>query len=206
MKTVKVKVLLVLVLVAFLVAACGKDKYWRDLAWGYRAVNASAKLGEAFDRNVKKALAVKLAECQKAATPPVTKPPTDAEKKTARIELAKCMMKVVKVSRAWTGEKRGKRGPGVLPTLQAAQKSARAALDGAHDHKQKLDAEKKKCGDDAECKKKVSAWQVPLKAALCAAVPLIDEGLAVGVPKFADGVTYKLVKGLVTGWACKGGK
>lgn len=186
-------------------SACGKNKQWRDLAWGYRILNGSARLGESFDRGLKAGLEFKLAECKKKLPAlPVNKAPTPAEMKARRVQLAKCMKDIVKVSRAWTGEKRGVKSLGVLGALQKAQRSARTALDGAHDHLRSVEAQEKKCGEDKACLKKINAWKKPLQTALCAMLPLVEEGIKLGVPKVSDDPAFTFIKGLVKSWACGG--
>ena len=187
------RILTFVIVVTALLAGCAKNLHYRELAWGYRVVNASARLGEQFDKALAGVLAMKLKLCQ--AEQPT--PPTVESKKA----LGKCLAKELAVSRAWTGEKDGKKGPGALPMLQAAQKAARLALDIAFDY---LRAVKGKCAD-AACGHKTKAWQRALKKALCGALAVMDDGLKLGAEKVRGSATYKLITGAVKALLCGGG-
>ena len=197
MNVTKAKVILALCVGALLVGACGSckgNKQWRDLAIGYKVLAASKSFGEAVDTGIKTGLLSQKAKCLKQYQP---KTPA----------FAGCMSKILKVSRAWTGEVRGKKtGKGVLQILQAAQKSTRLSLDTAVDYMVELEKKKKACKDDPACLKKVNAVLTGLKGALCAVLPLVDAGLKAGAKGLTDDPTYKIVVGIVRGFTCpKGG-
>lgn len=195
METTKAKVILALCVGALLVAcgSCRGNKQWRDLAIGYKVLAASKTFGEAVDKGIKTGLLSQKAKCLKKYQP---KTPA----------FAGCISKMLKVSRAWTGEVRGKpTGKGVLPLLQAAQKSTRLSLDTAVDYMVELEKKEKACKDDSECLKKVSAWQTALKGALCAVLPIVDAALKAGAKGLADDSTYKVVVGFIGAFACPRG-
>jgi hypothetical protein len=192
----KSKVILALA-VGALLGACGSckgNKQWRDLAIGYKVLAASKTFGESVDKGIKTGLLSQKAKCLKKYQP---KTPA----------FAGCISKMLKVSQTWTGEVRGKKtGKGVLPLLQAAQKSTRLSLDTAVDYMVELEKKEKACKDDPECLKKVNAWQTALKGAVCAVLPVVDAALKAGAKGLTDDPTYKIVVGLVKGFTCpKGG-
>lgn len=174
---------------------------WRQLAWGYRVVNWSARLGESFDKALAATLRAKRASCLKTSG----EQPKDQSKLVAwRIEMAKCLKLVVKVSRAWTGEVRGeKTGKGALKILQTSQFSARSTLDKLVDRMVDLEAKGKKCGDDPECKKKLDSWIPYAKIGLCAAIPIIDAGIKAGASEFAKSEAYKFAVNFLGNYACQ---
>lgn len=191
------KARVILALGVLLVGACGSckgNKQWRDLAIGYKVLAASKTFGESVDKGIKTGLLSQKAKCLKQYQP---KTPA----------FAGCMSKMLKVSQTWTGEAYGKKtGKGVLPLLQAAQKSTRLSLDTAVDYMVELEKKEKTCKDDPECLKKVSAWQTALKGAVCAVLPVVDAALKAGAKGLTDDPTYKVVLGLVKGFTCpKGG-
>ncbi|MCP4573329.1 MAG: hypothetical protein GY838_13320 [bacterium] len=180
------KLRLAVVLAAALCMSCSVTP-WKRLATGYNFVSLTKTLGEKFDSSVKKFLEVKRAECKAAHAI-----------KTA--EYDKCVLPAVRLSRAWTGEKAGKKtGKGGLGILQAGQRTTKLALDAAFDY---VKTHEKACSGEAPPKDCHGDWKVLIKPGICAAWTVVDLGVKIGAFKTTDDPTYKLVAASVDAFAC----
>jgi hypothetical protein len=162
---------------------------WKRLATGYNTVSLTKDLGEKFDAAVKKFLETKRTECK-------------AKHAIKTAEFDTCVLPAVRLSRAWTGEKAGKKtGKGALGILQACQKTTKLALNGAYDY---LKSNEKACSGKSPPKDCHGDWKVLMKPGVCALWTIVDTGVKIGAFSATDSPTYKLVAASVDAFACGG--
>lgn len=180
----------VLFCVALAGASCAHTPYKR-LATGYNMVRFTKKFAELFDASVKKAVADIHAACK-------------GRHQIKTVEFDKCVLPVMRVSWAWTGEKAGKKtGKGALSLLQAGQKATKFALDGAYDY---VKSNEKACSGDNPPKDCHGDYKVLMKPGLCALWTVADAGVKAGAYKATKDPTYLLVKGAAEVFLCKGAR
>jgi hypothetical protein len=168
-------------LFAFTSCDCGGRPY-KGIAYGYKAVNYSARLTESFDGALDLWAKAKDAECS-------------AKHQAKTVEYAKCVNPALKFLRTWHGKVLGKpTGKGILPAIQSAQKTTRLELDAAYDY---IKANETACiNGDAKCDAKIEAWKAALKPGLCGLKEAVDRAIKIGAYKISQDATYKMVMGL----------
>ncbi|KKN87399.1 hypothetical protein LCGC14_0258540 [marine sediment metagenome] len=182
------KLRLAAIMAVALCMSCGATP-WKRLATGYNIVSLTKTLGEKFDGAVKNFLTVKRAECK-------------AKHAIKTPEFDKCVLPAVRLSRAWTGERAGKKtGKGALSVLQAAQKTTKLALNGAYDY---VKSNEQACSGDSPPKDCHGDWSVTLKPGACALWTVVDLGVKLGAFDATNDPTYKLVAASVDVFACGG--